>query len=872
MAMSLTDSGNLVKIARPRTFRRSDGISLMAGAIMNLSASHSNLWPLSLLALSTWCYQIRMAETDRQAFTVGLAFGVGSYFLPSFSLGDVANSSIGKFAIRIALLLFFSVGLALVATLSRRLQSRFWPNWTSIAASCFTFEAVADGILRLLVECTIDPARFAIPLVSSPIALFASWGGAPLVSFVGVAISGSVVDLWLVGEHRVSALVFLGLCGVVSYSIWHDNRPIDGPFDSIRVAVLSDQFPAGIDELASLNPNCELAVWPEGASDCVAGIDDEGLASVVKDVNRIGGTAIIGCQRYDTVRCEIYNCAACIRHSGDVTFSDKRFLGPFVEHVPSTLQWIMPAPSSGIVTQSAVLPQLCHLNNRTVAGVGVCFDVMFPEWISDMKLLRRPSMLVVIGGERRFLGMECRRRTLAISRFRSIETRIGMVRSIAGGDSAVISPTGQIIADRMTPSKTHGAITAMLPLGQDASVYWQYGSGVRWAIVMACCLAAEFSARQVRMSRVRQEALSQNSNQTRRAFTLVELLVVMAIIGLLVALLLPAVQSAREAARRTQCKNQLKQVGLALHNYHDAHRALPPGAITRFPSVKQAFSVLIDQGGFLDPAQSTPETPWVFQILPQMDQAAAYNQFDFNQGTFGVVDLQPPQYLSGLNANAKVLVIELPLLRCPSDAQRYFDYDVNALLGAPLGIPVLKCARSNYAANWGNTNWEQDADLDGDGVPDTGIKFLGAPFSRAKSLRFSSITDGMEQTALIGEVRQGNKIDGRGAFATPLPGGSLYMSRFTPNSQTDVYDQTPSNGPGSGDQMPFPATCQPEAGLPCSYEPMEFNAFAGSRSQHSGGVHVLTASGAVRFATDNIDSGVWVSFHSTAGNETEVEF
>ena len=299
---------------------------------------------------------------------------------------------------------------------------------------------------------------------------------------------------------------------------------------------------------------------------------------------------------------------------------------------------------------------------------------------------------------------------------------------------------------------------------------------------------------------------------------------------------------------------------------------LPPGTITRFPSVDQAFSVLIDQAGFLDPEQSTPETPWIFQILPQMDQAAAYNQFDFHKGTFGVVDLQPPRYLSGLNANAAILTLELPLLRCPSDSKRYFDYDVNALLGAPLGIPVLACPRSNYAANWGNTNWEQDTDLDGDGLPDPNIKFLGAPFSRAKSLRFGDFVDGLDQTALIGEVRQGTKIDGRGAFATPLPGGSLYMSRFTPNGQRDFYNQTPQTGAGSGDQMPFPATCNQETGLPCSYEPREHTSFAGSRSQHAGGVHVLTASGAVRFVSDNIDHTIWVGVHSTSGSESDAAF
>lgn len=358
----------------------------------------------------------------------------------------------------------------------------------------------------------------------------------------------------------------------------------------------------------------------------------------------------------------------------------------------------------------------------------------------------------------------------------------------------------------------------------------------------------------------------------RRAFTLVELLVVLGIIGLLVALLLPAVQSAREAARRTQCRNQLKQIGLALHNYHDAHGALPPGTITKFPSAKQAFRVLVDQMGYLDPAQSTPETPWVFQILPQMDQAAAYNQFDFQKGTFGVVDLRPPRYMSGLNANAAILMIELPLLRCPSDYLRYFDYDINAMLGAQMGIPVLPCARSNYAANWGTTTWEQDSDLDGDNLPDPGVRFTGAPFSRGKSQSFRDISDGMEQTALIAEVRQGNAIDGRGAFATPLPGGSLYMSRFTPNGQQDYFSHTPATGTGSGDQMPFSATCRPEKGLPCSYERLEHTAFAGSRSQHAGGVHVLTASGSVRFASDNIDHQIWMGFHSTAGSEAIGDF
>src|SRR5262245_17149207 len=103
----------------------------------------------------------------------------------------------------------------------------------------------------------------------------------------------------------------------------------------------------------------------------------------------------------------------------------------------------------------------------------------------------------------------------------------------------------------------------------------------------------------------------------RRGFTLIELLVVIAIIAVLIALLLPAVQQAREAARRTQCKNNLKQIGLAMHNYHDVYNTFPPGAVARFP-------VSNDGGG-----SSTSTEPglwsWGFSILPYIDQSTTYN-------------------------------------------------------------------------------------------------------------------------------------------------------------------------------------------------------------------------------------------------------
>ena len=352
-------------------------------------------------------------------------------------------------------------------------------------------------------------------------------------------------------------------------------------------------------------------------------------------------------------------------------------------------------------------------------------------------------------------------------------------------------------------------------------------------------------------------------------FTLIEVLVSIAIIGLLLALLLPAVQSVRESARRMSCLNNLKQLGIALHNYHDVHQALPPGAITRFPSVRLGLFVLFTSGGYFDPNQSTSETPWSVPLLPFLEETAAWRDYDANVGVFGHVDLRPPRLMTGLNANAAFLQRSVVVLRCPSDRRRPYDYDVNAIVGQNIGIPVVECARGNYAANWGNTTWQQSADLDGDGVDDPGVTYHTAPFARARSVTFGDVTDGLDSTVFVAEVVSGSGSDGRGAWFLPIPGGSHYMSRFTPNGFQDKYGRIPLvPGTGSGDQMPFPATCVSSTDLPCAFDPRRFTAFAGTRSLHTGGVNILLGSGVARIVSASIDHDVWISVHSIAGAET----
>lgn len=193
-----------------------------------------------------------------------------------------------------------------------------------------------------------------------------------------------------------------------------------------------------------------------------------------------------------------------------------------------------------------------------------------------------------------------------------------------------------------------------------------------------------------------------SSRSRRSAFTLIELLVVISIIGVLIALLLPAVQRAREAARRIQCVNNLKQMGLALHGYHDAHRCLPPGY-----TYKAAFT----WGGF----------GWAAMILPGVEQKALFNAANFDVPLWS-------------NANTTVATTAIGFYLCPSDETSQ---------GRFLERPPYRYAMASYVASFGPANL--------DAVPDdrTGL------FGRNSNTTFADVTDGLSQTLAIGERHNG---------------------------------------------------------------------------------------------------------------------
>ncbi len=331
-------------------------------------------------------------------------------------------------------------------------------------------------------------------------------------------------------------------------------------------------------------------------------------------------------------------------------------------------------------------------------------------------------------------------------------------------------------------------------------------------------------------------------------FTLIELLVVIAIIAVLIALLLPAVQAARAAAWRIQCTNNLKQIGLAVHNYHSTHNTFPPGRIWKKGPTTTTFF------------QGEPNTPWSALILPQLEQTTLANAFNYDLGGEGYTASQISIF-QGFLANLTVSGSRLSVFQCPAD--RVMEYKVNPAIAAGI-LSAYTLSKGNYAANWGNTNWGQ--------LPVGSTGYLQSPFGQAGNITFASVTDGLSGTALHSEVLQGQTFDIRGLVWSSIAGGSSYMTRFTPNKHVDVLGLASNSPPTGGDQLGLDANCVSEPGqnLPCNQTigvEDYLNSFAGSKSRHAGGVNVLFGDGTVRFVKDSVSPQVWVQIHSIRGGE-----
>jgi prepilin-type N-terminal cleavage/methylation domain-containing protein/prepilin-type processing-associated H-X9-DG protein len=308
-------------------------------------------------------------------------------------------------------------------------------------------------------------------------------------------------------------------------------------------------------------------------------------------------------------------------------------------------------------------------------------------------------------------------------------------------------------------------------------------------------------------------------------FTLIELLVVIAIIAVLVALLLPAVQSAREAARRAQCTNNLKQMGLAIHGYHDAQGSFPSGYLT-LPGGNPIM-------GAPDPItrDTGPGWAWGALLLPYMEQTTVYAALNVNL---------PCRDLANVTGSRVVVASYL----CPSVSEPSKAYDVKDESGAKLAT----FSRSHYGANSGRTEpWAYAVD-DWSSLAD-------GPIYRNSRIGVPAVTDGLSNTIFIGEHSAALSDY---SWVGVVPGGVSCPTRKFAFSSCDV----------SATQVLLHSGPHPADDPPVIYPPnSRLSKVCAMYAEHPGGCNVLMGDGSVRFASANINQMVWAALATRAGGE-----
>ncbi|WP_166828189.1 DUF1559 domain-containing protein [Thalassoroseus pseudoceratinae] len=304
------------------------------------------------------------------------------------------------------------------------------------------------------------------------------------------------------------------------------------------------------------------------------------------------------------------------------------------------------------------------------------------------------------------------------------------------------------------------------------------------------------------------------SVRTRHGFTLIELLVVIAIIAILIALLLPAVQQAREAARRTQCKNNLKQMGLALHNYHDTFGKLPPGITT------------------------SNQLAWSSKILPQIEQTNLFEAIKESGAFDQPWEDVPEMVTTGTTPFAKTII---PAFICPSDPGNELNQDLG---GGGSGSQTF--GKSNYVGVF--TAYHNPTDptaTNGSGGTDR-----YATFYDNSAVRFRDFTDGLSNTVIVAERGTGGN-----------PAGSLWVGYHNDHG-----------GAISGSVSQFQVRLRMERSSNDTDYIINGTTVYNPGSEHAGGAQFLLGDGTVTFLSENINLRTQAALGTIDGGEVIGEY
>jgi len=325
--------------------------------------------------------------------------------------------------------------------------------------------------------------------------------------------------------------------------------------------------------------------------------------------------------------------------------------------------------------------------------------------------------------------------------------------------------------------------------------------------------------------------MTSRSNKKQRGFTLIELLVVIAIIAILVALLLPAVQQAREAARRSQCKNNLKQLGIALHNYHDVHSVFPPGFVREYgdTTTDEALAASALKGNW----------SWGAFLLPMLEQASLYNS----------LNIGPTTCAQAMSNSTTIAIMSRPLaaFRCPTDSNSG-QFGLGGMNNNRFGhindtgyVENPRPTISNYVAANGSQGIRR--------VPTSTGGDANGMFYMNSSVSMRDIVDGSSNTIAVGEraFNLYNGVTGADTSNThvytgflPADAGCVFCAAGT--RQNSIYGIRHALGSGL-QNINGPRVVMGSANANAG---MSFN------SNHTGGAHFTMGDGSVRFIGENV--------------------